>query len=64
MTPRKGDRVLFVALWSSFAGMRGTVTATVPHVMVRIDNDAYDIRVGVKEIAVDEPSSVSMTGAE
>jgi len=64
MTPRKGDRVLFTAAWSSFHGMRGVVTSTVPHVMVRIDNDAYDIRVGVKEISVDEPSIVSMTGAE
>jgi len=48
---RVGDRVVVTAQWSSFAGMRGVVTATSPHLMILIDRDKYPIRVGVKEVA-------------
>lgn len=47
---RKGDRVEVTAQWSSFYRMRGRVTATVPHLMVLIDDDAYPIRVGEREV--------------
>jgi ribosomal protein L24 len=46
-----GDRVVVVAHWSSFRGMRGEVVQVTPHTMVLIDGDTYPIRVGDREIA-------------
>ncbi len=61
---RNGDRVVFVAQWSSFYRMKGRVTQVTPHTMIIVDGDSYPIRVGEKEIALDEPSVPNMTGAE
>ncbi len=61
---KPGDRVVVVAHWSTFRGMRGRVVATSPHLMILIDDDKYPIRVGTREVVVDEPSTVNMTGAE
>ncbi len=61
---KPGDRVVVVAHWSTFRGMRGRVVATMPHLMILIDDDKYPIRVGTREVVVDEPSTVNMTGAE
>ncbi len=61
---RVGDPVIVTAHWSSFRGMRGRVTQTSPHLMILIERDTYPIRVGVREVTVDEPSTVNLTGAE
>lgn len=61
---RVGERVRFVAAWSSFYGMTGAIVQMQPHIMILIDRDKHPIRVGEREIAVDEPSSQSLTGAE
>ncbi len=49
---RPGDRVSFVALWSSFLGQNGTVVAISPHLMVRLDGDTYPMRVHPKEVSI------------
>jgi len=53
VTIKIGDRIRFVAHWSSFHGMRGVVQQLRPHVMVLIDGDTYPIRVGEREVIVD-----------
>ncbi len=58
-----GDRVRVVAAWSSFVGMSGVVTATRPHLMVRLDGDRHPIRVSDSEVMPDF-REISMTGAE
>jgi hypothetical protein len=59
-----GDRVLVVAHWSSFRGMRGKVTQTTPYLMVRLDGDRYSMRIEEPSVVRDEPSTLSLTGAE
>jgi hypothetical protein len=44
-----GQRVLFIAVWSSFRGKRGHVHATDP-LMVVMDDDPKPIRVGTREV--------------
>lgn len=63
---KPGDRVLFVASWSSFKAMRGTVASTSPALMVTVDgDDDKPICVSRNEVVpLDAPSEVSMTGAE
>ena len=61
---RKGDRALFVASWSSWRGMRGEVKETSPHLMILLDGDRLPIRVHPRECIPEEPSEVSLTGAE
>ncbi len=61
MTLRKDDPVRVVAHWSSFYGQRGVVVSVAP-LMVRIHGDTYPMRFG--EVMLDEPSTISMTGAE
>ena len=51
---RVGDRVIVSAQWSSFYTMRGTVTQTAPHLMILIDRDTYPIRVGEREVTLEE----------
>ena len=58
-----GDRVHVVEPWSSFRGMRGTVTQVRPYIMILIDGDRLPIRVGEREIAR-EANDPSLTGAE
>jgi hypothetical protein len=58
-----GARVVFVAQWSSFCGMRGVVVETNPKLMVRIDGDRCAIRVGELEV-VEESTPLTLTGAE
>lgn len=60
----KGDRVLFVALWSTFYKQRGEVTSTTPHLMVRLDGDEHPMRVRDDEVIAEDDREVSMTGAE
>jgi hypothetical protein len=45
-----GDRIVVTAQWSSFYRMRGIVVAVTPHLMVLIDDDAYPIRMGEREV--------------
>jgi hypothetical protein len=59
-----GDRVLVFALWSSFYRMNGTVTATKPRLMVRIDGDSYPIAMGERECIRIEESASHLGGAE
>lgn len=59
-----GDPIVFTAQWSSFYGFRGRVVATSPHLMVLLDGDRSSIRVSEREVALDEPSTVNLTGAE
>lgn len=54
-----GDRVVVVAMWSSFHTMKGRVTALTPHLMIIIDHDLHPIRVGEREIALLEPAPVT-----
>ncbi len=58
-----GDRVRVIAAWSSFVGMSGVVTATRPHLMIRLDGDRMPIRVSDREV-IPEWREISMTGAE
>ncbi len=60
---RVGDAVAVVAQWSSFCGMKGKVTALAP-LMVLIHGDKYPIRVGEREVVLEEPSDLNLTGAE
>lgn len=46
-----GDRIQVIADWSSFFGTKGTITATVPRLMVVLDDDPRPIAVGEREIA-------------
>lgn len=48
---RPGARIIVTAQWSSFYGMKGTVNATSPHLMITIDGDTYPIRMGAREVA-------------
>jgi hypothetical protein len=59
-----GDRVLFFAPWSSWRGMRGRVVKHGLGLWVPIDGDAHPVAVSASEVVRDEPSMVSMTGAE
>ncbi len=59
-----GDRVIVHARWSSFRGMKGTVTSTRPHLMVHFDDLVYAIRIEEPSVVLDEPSAVNLTGAE
>ncbi len=59
-----GDRVVFFAPWSTWRGMRGRVTKTHPGLWVLIDGDTHPVAVSSAEVVKDEPSHVSMTGAE
>ncbi len=61
---KPGDRIIVVAHWSSFRGMKGVVVAMVPPLMVLIDGDKYPIRIEAKSVVIDEPSSLNLTGAE
>ena len=61
---RAGQRVVVVASWSSFCGMRGKVMQVSPHLMVHLDGDAFPMRFGDREVAPDESGQVSMTGCE
>ncbi len=61
---RVGDRVRVVAHWSSFVGMKGRVVSTSPHLMVRLDGDTYPLRIEEPSVVIDEPSEISLTGAE
>jgi hypothetical protein len=61
---RVGDLVCVAAQWSSFYGMKGKVTAIAPHLMILIHGDKYPIRVGEREVVVEEPSELNLTGAE
>ena len=63
VTPRKRDRVLVTAQWSSFFGQRGTVQSVAP-LMIIIDGDTFPMRFGERECIVDAPTSPSLTGAE
>ncbi len=45
MTLYINDRVLVTAVWSSFRGMRGTVTQVKPYLMVRLDGDTHPLRI-------------------
>ena len=58
-----GRRVEFVATWSSFVGMLGTIVQVRPHLMVRLDDDPRPIRVGDREVLlIEEPQHIG--GAE
>lgn len=59
-----GDRIVVTALWSSFHTMKGAIVSMSPHLMVLIDHDMRPIRMGEREVALEESSSVSLTGAE
>jgi hypothetical protein len=59
-----GDRVLVFAQWSSFYRMNGTVEATKPRLMVRIDGDSYPIAMGERECIRIEESTQHIGGAE
>lgn len=61
---RVKDRVRVTAAWSSFYGMRGRVTQVEPHIMIIIEGDVQPIRVGEREIVLDEPDEIPLTGAE
>ncbi len=61
---RLGDRVLVHAQWSSFRGMRGSVTQTHPFLMVRFDDYEHPLRIEEPSVVLDEPSSLNLTGAE
>lgn len=63
MTLRKDDPVRVVAHWSSFYGQRGVVVSVAP-LMVRVHGDTHPMRFGDREVMLDEPSAISMTGAE
>ena len=51
----RDDRVEFCAHWSSFFGMKGTVVATKPFLMVLLDGDRHPVRVGDREVRPLEP---------
>lgn len=60
-----GQRVLFIASWSSFKGKRGHVCQTEPVLMVVMDDDPKPIRVGEREvIPLDFDSRRHLAGAE
>lgn len=59
-----GDRVLFVAHWSTYHRMRGTVTRVRPTVMVRLDGDTHPMCVNEREVIAEQPSELTLTGAE
>lgn len=62
----RGDRVrMLVGDWSMFHGMRGKlVEMRGARPLVRLDGDAGETLFFAHEIARDESSEVSMTGAE
>lgn len=59
-----GDRVLFIAPWSSFKGQRGKVTQTEPCLMVVFPDDPRPIRVGEREVIPDPESQQHATAGE
>ncbi len=59
----RGDRVLVTAMWSTYVGMYGVVTATSPHLMIKLDGDRLPIRVGDREVSRSD-AELAMTGAE
>ena len=59
-----GDRVLVFAAWSSFYRMNGTVVATAPRLMVRLDGDSLPLAMGERECIRIEESSRHIGGAE
>ncbi len=59
-----GQRVLFIARWSTFLGKRGHVSQTAP-LMVVMDDDPKPIRVGEREvIPLEYDSAKHFAGAE
>jgi hypothetical protein len=58
------DRVKVVAHWSSFRGMRGTVTQVAPYLMVRLDGDRYSLRIEEPSVEREEASTTNLSGAE
>ena len=61
---RIGDRVVVVAEWSSFKGMRGTVRDVSPVLMVELDDDPRAVRMGEREVVVLSAESGHIGGAE
>jgi len=60
---RPGDRVIVHVHWSSFHGQRGVVVSTAP-LMVKLDGDLVAMRFGDREVQLEEPSTVNLSGAE
>jgi hypothetical protein len=58
-----GARVLVFAEWSSFRGMRGTVTQSAPFMMVLLDGERQPLRVGKSEV-LEESEPLTLTGPE
>jgi hypothetical protein len=57
------QRVEVIASWSSFRGMRGTVTQTSPFLMVVMDDDPRPIRIEEASVVpVEDPQHIA--GAE
>lgn len=61
---KKGDRVLFVAPWSSYRSQRAEVVCPPPALTVLLDGDTLPIAARRDEVVPDGPDEVSMTGAE
>ncbi len=61
---KKGDRVLFVAPWSSYRAQYAEVVTPPPGLMVLLDGDQIPIAARADEVIPDAPSEISMTGAE
>lgn len=61
---KPGDRVVFVAPWSSYRSQRAEVVSPPPGLMVLLDGDAKPIAARADEVIPDGPDEVSMTGAE
>lgn len=60
---RVGDRVEFVASWSSYRGRYGTVKRTGPYLMVLIDSERLAVAASADEVRLAH-EEISMTGAE
>ena len=66
MTPLyPGDRIRTVIAWGCFADQRGRlVEMRGARPLVQLDGYAEPVLLFAHEVALDEPSQVSMTGAE
>ncbi len=60
-----GDRVTFFAAWSTWRGLRGTVTKVRPGLWVLIDGDTHPVAVSASEVEVARTDTeINMSGAE
>jgi hypothetical protein len=63
MSIRVGDRVVVFAHWHSFVGSHGAVTAVRPHLMVRLDEYNFSMRIE-EHAVIYEPERTHLGGAE